>query len=194
MLWLEMVSTGNTSASSRCAARRVARWRTRRDTPLYGLKTPSRRIGEVLTALAEGLSVSAATRVFGHHHATIMTWLTRAGDHSAALHDRTFLQLHLPHLQMDELRTRLRSRAHTLWLWVVVDPLSKIIPVLHLGARTQDAAHTVVHELAERLVPDCIPLFTSDGLNQYFYALTAHFGQWVARVGGRPTNGMSTLG
>jgi hypothetical protein len=22
-------------------------------------------------------------------------------------------------------------------------------------------------------------VFTSDGLNQYFYALTAHFGQWV---------------
>jgi hypothetical protein len=67
----------------------------------------------------------------------------------------------------------------------VVDPFSKIIPVLHLGARTQDAAHTVVHELSERLAPGCIPLFSSDGLNQYFYALTAHFGQWVAGVGRR---------
>jgi hypothetical protein len=28
------------------------------------------------------------------------------------------------------------------------------------------------------LAPGCIPLFTSDGLNFYFYALTAHFGQW----------------
>jgi hypothetical protein len=28
------------------------------------------------------------------------------------------------------------------------------------------------------LAPDCIPLFTSDGLNLYFYATTAHFGQW----------------
>jgi hypothetical protein len=27
-------------------------------------------------------------------------------------------------------------------------------------------------------LPDCLPLFTSDGLNLYFYALTAHFGQW----------------
>jgi len=69
---------------------------TRRNTPLYGLKTPSLRIGEVLTALAEGLDVSAATRVFGHRHATIMSWLTRAAEHSAALHDRTFRNLHLP--------------------------------------------------------------------------------------------------
>jgi hypothetical protein len=27
--------------------------------------------------------------------------------------------------------------------------------------------------------PFCIPLFASDGLNFYFYALTAHFGQWL---------------
>jgi hypothetical protein len=28
--------------------------------------------------------------------------------------------------------------------------------------------------------PFCLPLFTSHGLNVYFYALTAHFGQWLA--------------
>src|SRR5262249_41798153 len=131
------------------------------------------------------LSVAAAVRVFPHQHATITTWLTRAGMHSATLHERLFQNLTLPHLQLDELRTRLRSRVHALWLWVVIDPLTKIIPVLHLGTRTQDAAHAVVHELHGRLAPACLPVFTSDGLNHYFYALTAHFGQWVASVGRR---------
>jgi hypothetical protein len=42
-----------------------------------------------------------------------------------------------------------------------------------------------VHDLYGRLAPGCIPIFTSDGLNQYFYALTAHFGQWVAGAGRR---------
>ena len=93
--------------------------------------------------------------------------------------------LRLPHLQLDELRTRLRGQTHALWLWLVVDPISKIIPVLHLGARNQAAAHIVVHELHTRLAPGCLPVFTSDGLNQYFYALTAHFGQWVVGVGRR---------
>src|SRR5262245_50742243 len=51
-------------------------------------------------------------------------------------------------------------------------------------SRTQDAAHVVVHDLRQRLAPGCLPVFTSDGLNQYFYALTAHFGQWVDGVGG----------
>jgi transposase-like protein len=113
----------------------------RRDTPLYRLKTSSQRVGEVLTALAEGLSISAAVRVFGHRHASITTWLTRAGERSAMLHDHFVRNLQLPHVQLDELRTRLRERAHALWLWVGVDPLTKIIPVLHHpeGTRRTDA-------------------------------------------------------
>ncbi len=135
--------------------------------------------------MAEGLTVAAAVRVFGHSAGAIATWLTRAGEHSAILHDRRVRHLHLPHLQLDELRTRLRKRAQVLWLWVAVDPLTKLIPVLHLGARTQTAAHGVVHELRQRLAPGCLPVFTSDGLNLYFYALTAHFGQWVRAAGRR---------
>ncbi len=157
----------------------------RRATPLYRLKTPSSRIGEVLTALAEGRSVAAAVRVFGHSEGTITTWLIRAGEHCAVLHNCWFRHLHLPHLQLDELCTRLRNRVQVLWLWIVMDPLTKSVPVLHLGSRTQATAHAVVHELRHRLAPDCLPVFTSDGLNLYFYALTAQFGQWVREVGRR---------
>jgi hypothetical protein len=43
----------------------------------------------------------------------------------------------------------------------------------------------VVHALQQRLALDCLPVFTSDGLNHYFYALTAHFGDWVGDIGRR---------
>jgi hypothetical protein len=162
-----------------------ATFSTRRDKELYRLKTASQPVGEVLTARAEGLSVAAAVRVFGHRHVTIMTWLTRAGQHSATLHDRVCRNLHLPHIQLDQLRTRLRSQACVVWLWVALDPLSKLMVVLHLAAGSQNLAHAMVHELRQRLAPDCRPIFTSDGLTLYFYALTAHFGQWVQGVGGR---------
>jgi IS1 family transposase len=65
-----------------------------------------------------------------------------------------------------------------LWLWVALDPLTKLVPALHLGPRTQASAHALIHALAARLRPGCVPLFTSDGLRLYYYALTAHFGQW----------------
>jgi IS1 family transposase len=133
----------------------------------------------VLSALAEGLDPSAAERVFGYRQATITTWLTRAGEHAQTLHERFFRHLRLPHLQLDELRTRLRCATQVLWLWLAIDPCTKLLPVLHLGPRTQNMAHTVIHALRESQAPSCLPLFTSDGLNLYFYALTAHFGQWL---------------
>jgi transposase-like protein len=134
----------------------------------------------VLSALAEGLDPSAAERVFGFRQATITTWLTRAGEHAQTLHECFFSNLHLPHLQLDELRTRLRSANQILWLWLAIDPLTKILPVLELGPRTQTMAHRLIHSLRQMLATGCLPLFTSDGLNFYFYALTAHFGQWLA--------------
>ena len=99
----------------RCQACRTT-FSARRHTPLYRLKTPAYRVGEVLTALAEGLDISAAVRVFGYSEGTITRWLTRAGDHSATLHDHWFRQLYLSHLQLDELRTRLRCRTRVLAL------------------------------------------------------------------------------
>jgi hypothetical protein len=36
-------------------------------------------------------------------------------------------------------------------------------------------AHRVIHPLRQLLAPGCIPLFTSDGLNLYFYAALGPF-------------------
>jgi IS1 family transposase len=79
---------------------------------------------------------------------------------------------------LDELRTRLRCAKQVLWLWLAIDPCTKILPVLSLGPRTQHMAHLVIHSLQQLLASGCLPLFTSDGLNVYFSALTAHFGKW----------------
>jgi len=99
----------------RCQACR-ATFSARRNTPLYCLKTPSQQVAVVLAALAEGLDPSAAERVFGSRQSTITRWLTRAGGHAHTLHERFFCHLHLPHLQLDELRTRLRCAKEVLWL------------------------------------------------------------------------------
>ncbi len=61
---------------------------------------PASRVGQVLAALVEGLDVATTGRVFGHRHATITAWLTRAEMHNAMLHDRWFDNLRLPHLQL----------------------------------------------------------------------------------------------
>ena len=93
----------------------------RRGTPLYRLKTPVKRVGEVLAALAEGLDVAAAVRVFGHGEGTIHRWLTRAGVHSEQVHRHFFRDLLFGHVQLDELKTRWRERAKRYgyeWRWM----------------------------------------------------------------------------
>ena len=79
----------------RCQACRTT-FSARRDTPLYRLKTPSHQVAVVLSAPADGLDPSAAARVFGSRQATIMTRLTRAGEHAQTMHERSFRNLQLP--------------------------------------------------------------------------------------------------
>lgn len=155
----------------------------RRHTALYRLKTTAARVGIVLAAVAEGLSIGAAVRVFGHAEGTITTWLTRAGMHSERLHSYLFRNLTLPHIQLDELRTTLRNKGQEVWLWLALDAQTKMIAAAQLGPRTQATAHALMHALVQVLTPGCMPLFTSDGLNLYFYTLTAHFGTWVETLG-----------
>ena len=104
-----------------------------------------------LTARACGLDPSAAERIFGYRQASITAWLSRAGEHAQILHERSFRALWLPHLQLDELRTRLRSSTQVLWLWLAIDPCTKLLPVLQLGPRTQNMAHRVIHSLRQIL-------------------------------------------
>jgi transposase-like protein len=69
------------------------------------------------------------------------------------------------------------------WLWLAVDPQSKVIPARHLGRRDRAAAHALVHALVQTLAPGCLPVFTSDGVDLYFAALTAQFGQVTSASG-----------
>ena len=155
------------------------RFSCRRGSALYRLRTPAAKVALVLLAVNLGLSIADTQLLFGHSEVTIRLWLARAGEHADKIHAHFFRHLLLGHLQLDELFSTLRDKAHDLWVWTAFDPVSKLIPSLQVGPRTQAMAHSVVHALTLALAPGCLPVFTSDGLNLYFYALTAHFGQWL---------------
>ena len=158
-----------------CKTRFSSRW----GTALYRLHATAWDVGRVLLAINLGLSMADVQRLFGHSDTTLRLWLSRAGTHAEKVHGHFFRNLQIGHLQFDELYTTLRHKSHDLWVWVAFDPQSKLIPALQLGPRTQDLAHALVHAVTLTLAPGCIPVCTSDGLNLYFYALTAHFGHWL---------------
>jgi len=158
------------------------RFTVRRDTALRHLKTAPERIELALNLTAEGVSTAVIARVLGHCEETIAEWAARVGRHASLLHDAYFHDLEMAYVQVDELQTKVRAHpGEKAWLWVAIDPQTKIVPTLTLtiGGRKTIHAMDFIHEVVLRLAEGCIPLFTSDGLRQYFWALTAHFGRWT---------------
>ena len=160
-----------------CGSRKTSRW----GTPVYLLKTKLSRIVMVITALTEGVDQAAASQIFGHHLSTIARWLCRGGAHGGRLQDRLFFRsVEDGHLQLDELKTNVKKDGAGVWLWTAITSQSKIVLGIQLGIGGRPIADAceLMHQVWERLVLNCFPVYTSDGLNQYFHGLTAHWGRW----------------
>ena len=105
------------------------------------------------------------------------------------LHDVRVTQV-----QLDELYALLRavkegevSEAEALqrlsraphWVWVAMDPVTKLLLAIDVGDRTLAMAQGVVHQVVQVLASGCVPLFLTDGFKAYATALLTHYGQWV---------------
>jgi hypothetical protein len=65
------------------------------------------------------------------------------------------------------------------WVWVAMDPESKLLLAIDVGKRTRAMAQCFVHHVVQVLAPDCAPLFLTDGFREYLTALLSHYGYWV---------------
>jgi IS1 family transposase len=145
-------------------------------------------------ALVEGLGIRAVARVFEVDPNTVLAWLIEVADHAAAICRHFLHDVHVTQVQLDELfavlsavkvgdvseaeaMQRLSRSPH--WVWVAIDPVSKMLLSIDAGDRTLVMAQRLVHQVAQVLAPDCVPLFMTDGLKDYAIALLTHFGHWV---------------
>jgi IS1 family transposase/transposase-like protein len=154
-------------------------------TPMYGLKTPSERVKLATHLAMKGNSIADISEVLGHSPTTITRWLDRGGIHSDRLHERDFKGLRCGHIQLAELVGKVRRWGRRVWVWVAQDAQSKAWLAWWVGRRKQADAHRLIHRVKAVQADDHVPAYSSDGLNQYFYGLTAHYGQWVAEEGRR---------
>jgi IS1 family transposase/transposase-like protein len=164
------------------------------DTPLYAKQVDPDKLVWAIAALAEGLGIRAVARVFEADPTTVLGWLVEAAEHLEAF-SRSFLQnVTVEQVQMDELFAllsavkdgkvsesqaikRLSRSPH--WVWVAMDPVSKLILTTAVGDRTLAMAQRLVHQVTQVLAPDCAPLFLTDGFRDYLTALVTHYGQWI---------------
>jgi len=163
-------------------------------TPLHGMRVAPELVVWAVGALAEGLGIRAVARVFAVDPNTVRQWLVEAADHAVALSRYFFHDVRVTQVQLDELFALLSavkagevSRPEAIqrlsrsphWVWGAIDPVTKLLLTLDVGEHTLVMAQRVVHQVAQVLVPSCVPLFLTDGLKEYTTALLTHFGYWV---------------
>jgi IS1 family transposase len=163
-------------------------------TIFHGKQGPVELIVRVLACLAEGLGLRATARVFEVAPNTVLAWLVDAAEQLRAFSAYFLCEVHVTQLQLDELYAvlsavkegeiseakaikRLSRSPH--WVWVAIDPVTKLLVAIDVGERTQAMAQRFVHHVAQVLAPDCAPLFLTDGFREYLTALLTHYGYWV---------------
>ena len=163
-------------------------------TPLYGKRVSADLLVWAVGAWAEGLGIRAVARVFEVDPNTVLQWLVEAAEHLQAFSQYFLHDVRVTQVQLDELYALLRaikdgevSEAEAIkrlsrsphWVWVAIDPVSKLLLAIDVGARTLAMTQSFVHQVARVLAPGCVPVFLTDGFKEYTTALLAHFGHWV---------------
>jgi IS1 family transposase len=163
-------------------------------TLLHGKRASAELIVRVVACLAEGLGIRGTARVFEVDPNTVLQWLVEAAEQLHAFSRHVLHDVRVRQVQLDELFALLSavkdgevSKAEAVerlersprWVWVAMDPESKLLLAIDVGERTLVLAQRVVHQVAQVLAPDCAPLFLTDGFREYMTALLTHYGQWV---------------
>jgi hypothetical protein len=163
-------------------------------TIFHGKRVAPELIVRVIACLAEGLGIRGTARVFEVDPNTVLQWLVEAAEQLRAFSQHCLHGIRVRQVQLDELFAllsavkdgevsaadaieRLERSPH--WVWVAMDPESKLLLALDVGERTLAMAQRVVHHVTQVLAPDCAPLFLTDGFREYVTALLTHYGHWV---------------
>jgi IS1 family transposase len=163
-------------------------------TLFHGKRVPVELIVRVIACLAEGLGIRGTARVFEVDPNTVLQWLVEAAEQLQTFSQHFLHDVRVRQVQLDELFALLSavknaevSEAEAIerlerspqWVWVAMDPESKLLLALDVGNRTLAMAQRLVHHVAQVLAPDCAPLFLTDGFKEYLTALLTHYGHWV---------------
>jgi len=144
--------------------------------------------------MVQGLGIRGTARVFEVDPNTVLQWLVDAAEQLRAFSQHFLHDVRVRQVQLDELFALLsavkdhevsaaeaieRLERMSQWVWVAMDPESKLLLAIDVGDRTLAMAQRIVHHVTQVLAPDCAPLFLTDGFREYLTALLTHFGYWV---------------
>ncbi|MDR3678264.1 MAG: IS1 family transposase [Acidobacteriota bacterium] len=142
---------------------------------------------QITSALIEGCSIRATSRVFNVSKDTVLKLQVEAGYASADYQDKTFHDLNCKRVQCDEVwafcyakqknvpaKLQGKNGIGDIWTWTAIDAETKLIPSFTIGNRDAGTARILIEDLAGRL-KSRIQL-TTDGLKAYAVAAEDTFG------------------
>ncbi|MDE2098102.1 MAG: hypothetical protein KGL39_12685 [Patescibacteria group bacterium] len=148
----------------------------------------------VLHLLVEGNSLRSITRLTGIHRTTIMKLMVDVGTICRAFLDQRMQNLHLQHIECDEIWTFVHKKQGRIsaeqasditigdqYLFIGLDKDTKLIPSFVLGKRTAENAQMLMQYLSQRIIhpvlghPGERPQISTDGFNAYPLAVDLAF-------------------
>ena len=140
---------------------------------------------QIISALAEGSSMRAISRMTGVHGDTICRLGVRIGQGCAALLDAKMRDLSCHFLQFDEIWGFIGKKEKHIsfnddptlgdvWTFCAIDSETKLVPAFKVGKRNHVTANAFVSDVASRLRNR--PQISTDGLRAYVEAVENAFG------------------
>jgi IS1 family transposase len=153
----------------------------------------------ILSALVEGNSIRATSRMVGVSKDTVQKLLEDVGDACEAYHDENVRDLNVMLIQCDEIWTFCKSKESNIkpvkkretigdmWTWVAVDAQRKLVITWTLGKRTPRFARRFIEDLAGRV--KTLVQISTDGFGMYkpqiqrYFAKRADYGMDIKTYG-----------
>lgn len=153
-------------------------------------KMSTQRRAQVISALVEGNSIRATTRMTGAAKNTVIKLLVELGAACSEYQDLVMRNLTCQRLQCDEIWSFCYSKEKNVspehegifgygdvWTWTAIDAETKLVPSWLVADRSGEAAKMFVQDLASRLAHRV--QLTTDGHRPYLQAVEDAFGSEI---------------
>jgi IS1 family transposase/transposase-like protein len=152
---------------------------------LGSMRTDESKMLQAIKCLIEGCSIRSTERLTGLHRDTILQLLVLAGEKCRQVLDVKMRGIKSDFIQSDEIwcfvnkkqkRCRKEDPAEfgDAWVFVAIDPVTKLVPCFTIGKRSIATTRTFVDDLASRLAKRV--QITTDGFRFYVQAIENAFG------------------
>ncbi len=145
---------------------------------------------QIVSALVEGNSINATSRIVGVCNNTVLKLLADLGNACAIYQDRVFRNLKCKRIECDEIWSFVHAKEGHLpaelqgvfgygdvYTWVALDAETKLVPCWNVGRRDAISGEAFIKDLASRLAKRV--QLSTDGFKVYLTAIEEAFGSEI---------------